>query len=118
MKTLEPILAACAVAMTLTMAPFALSASAQGPDAYWNVETNSKTKKYTVIRFYTHSNTLFYEERLEGVHLKIRRKKVQRQLNQALAKAWRLEYGTVEHNQSRPHSSWKKRTPCTMEEQS
>jgi len=85
MKTLKTLLATVVVAATLSATPV----MAQQSDPYWVVETNAKTKDYTIVRFYNGygSSEPFYEERLAGVHLNFRRKKVQQQLNQAMQKA-------------------------------
>jgi hypothetical protein len=83
MKTFKLLLSAFIVAAALHTTPV----FAEEAPAYWIVETNEKTKDYTIVRFYSGCNELFYEEKLDGVYLKFERKKVQRQLNEALAKA-------------------------------
>lgn len=54
------------------------------PPGYWVVETNDHTRDHTVVKFYDLSNHLVYEERLEGVHLDVSRRKYVRLLNQTL----------------------------------
>ena len=90
MKTFRLLMSAFVVAAVLHTTPVL----AQEPAAYWIIETNVKTKDYTIVRFYSGSHELFYEEKLNGVHLDIRRKKVQRQLNAALAKAQQNQLAT------------------------
>jgi type IV secretory pathway VirD2 relaxase len=48
------------------------------------VETNDRTHNYTVVKFYDLADQLVYEERLEGVHLDVSRRKNRRLLNQTL----------------------------------
>jgi hypothetical protein len=75
-----------AVFSGLVMAVTTLSSSAQIADTqgFWNVETNVYTRDYSVIRFYTADNELIYEERLEGLHLDVSRKKTARMLTRTL----------------------------------
>jgi|GEM_PF-2375683 len=54
------------------------------PPGYWVVETNDRTRDHTLVKFYDLSDHLVYEERLEGVHLDVSRRKHVRLLNQTL----------------------------------
>ncbi|WP_277235522.1 hypothetical protein [Hymenobacter sp. YC55] len=52
---------------------------------YWNIETNSKTRDYTIVRFYNNQDQLVYEERLNDVYLDLRKgRRASRELTSAL----------------------------------
>ena len=81
MKTfaLRTALAALLLAGALTLA------SAQTtPAGYWVVETNNETRDYSLVQFYDPDDQLLYEERLQGVHLDVSRRKTIRLLNGTL----------------------------------
>ena len=42
---------------------------------FWNIETNIKTPKTSIVRFYDNNQQLVYTEKVEGVVLNIKRKK-------------------------------------------
>ncbi len=50
----------------------------------WVVETNVLQKDYSLVSFYSASNQLLYQEKLQGVYLDISRRKTQRMLNTTL----------------------------------
>jgi hypothetical protein len=54
------------------------------PPGYWVVETNDRTRDHSVVQFYDPADQLVYEERLEGVHLDVSRRKNRRLLNRTL----------------------------------
>jgi hypothetical protein len=57
---------------------------------YWNLETNSQTRGYTIVRFYNNQDQLVYEERLDGVCLDLsKRGRTSRQLTGALQQVLR-----------------------------
>lgn len=56
----------------------------QKQEGYWVVETNLRTRDYTLIRFYTDQHQLLYEERLAGYSLDISKAKNKRRLNKTL----------------------------------
>jgi hypothetical protein len=52
---------------------------------YWNLETNSKTRDYTIVRFYNNQDQLVYEERLNNLCLDLSKgRRTTRQLTRAL----------------------------------
>ncbi len=81
MKTLplKRILPALLLAYALTPAPAQTT-----PPGYWVVETNDRTRNHSLVQFYDLADQLVYEERLEGVHLDVARRKTRRLLNQTL----------------------------------
>jgi hypothetical protein len=81
MKTpsLKLIFSALLLAYALTPAPAQTT-----PPGYWVVETNDRTRDHTMVQFYDLTDQLVYEERLEGVHLDVSRRKYRRLLNQTL----------------------------------
>jgi type IV secretory pathway VirD2 relaxase len=54
------------------------------PPGYWVVETNDRTRDHTLVQFYDLTDQLVYEERLEGVHLDVSRRKTRQLLNRTL----------------------------------
>jgi hypothetical protein len=48
------------------------------------VETNDRTRDHTLVKFYDPADQLVYEERLDGVHLDVSRRKNRRLLNRTL----------------------------------
>lgn len=74
------------IVSALLFSLYGFSASAQQLSAggYWVVETNQKTKDYSIVKFYDTAGLLVYEERLEGVHLNIAKPKTVKMLNQTL----------------------------------
>ncbi|UOQ69728.1 hypothetical protein [Hymenobacter volaticus] len=57
---------------------------------YWNIETNSKTRDYTIVRFYNNQDQLVYEERLNDVCLDLSKgRRTSRQLARALQRVLR-----------------------------
>ncbi len=81
MKTLslKLVFSALLFAYALTPAPAQTT-----PPGYWVVETNDRTRDHSLVQFYDLSDQLVYEERLEGVHLDVARRKTRRLLNQTL----------------------------------
>lgn len=52
---------------------------------YWNIETNSKTRDYTIIRFFNNQDQLVYEERLNDLCLDLSKgRRTSRQLASVL----------------------------------
>jgi len=51
---------------------------------YWVVESNIKSPKSSVIRFYNNEHTMVYSEKIEGVALKLQRRKVKMHLKKVL----------------------------------
>jgi hypothetical protein len=76
---LKMALSALLLAGALTPAPAQTT-----PPGYWVVETNNHTRDHTLVKFYDLSDQLVYEERLEGVHLDVSRRKYRRLLNHTL----------------------------------
>lgn len=76
------------IALSVVLFAYALvPAPAQTtPAGYWVVETNDRTRDHTVVQFYDLDDQLLYEERLEGVHLDISRRRHVRLLNQTLSR--------------------------------
>lgn len=61
---------------------------------YWNIETNSKTRDYTIVRFYNNQDQLVYEERLNDVYLDLRKgRRASRELTSALQHVLREQPG-------------------------
>jgi hypothetical protein len=71
-------------ALTGIMVSTGIAANLPSDNGYWVVETNAKTKNFTVLKFYNQAGQLVYEERLEGVYLDIRLKKNVKMLNRIL----------------------------------
>lgn len=42
---------------------------------FWNIESNVKTRKTSIVRFYDNNQHLVYTEKVEGVVLNIKKKK-------------------------------------------
>ncbi len=58
---------------------------------YWVIESNIKTPKSSIVRFYTNDHHLIYTEKVEGVVLKVKKKKTLMNLKNVLEKvvyAW------------------------------
>lgn len=53
-------------------------------EGYWVVETNQRTRNYTLIRFYSDQDQLLYEEKLPGYMLDISRSRNKKRLDKAL----------------------------------
>lgn len=73
------LIAMCALGMLVN------TAFAKGHEGgFWTIEANDKAEKYTIIRFYDDKQNLMYEEKIEGLALKLnpKNKKV---LNQTLS---------------------------------
>lgn len=51
---------------------------------YWVVESNLKSPRNHLIRFYNNDHLLIYQEELNGMKLNVRRRKVRMKLKQAL----------------------------------
>ncbi len=81
MKTLTPQLVHSALLLAYALTPAPAQTT---PPGYWVVETNDRTRDHTLVQFYDLSDQLVYEERLEGVHLDVARRKTRRLLNQTL----------------------------------
>jgi hypothetical protein len=60
-------------------------------EGYWLVESNVFTKDFTVVKFYSDTHSLIYEEKLTGICLDITRRKNVKMLNRTLK--------MVQHNQ-------------------
>lgn len=61
---------------------------------YWIVESNIHTPAQCTIRFYNNDHVVVYTEKVEGVQLKLKRKKVKMHLKQVLETslvAWELQ---------------------------
>lgn len=43
---------------------------------YWNIESNQKTPRNSIIRFYNIQNQLVYEEAIQGMKVRINKRKV------------------------------------------
>lgn len=72
-------------------------------EPYWVVEGNVKTPKQSTVYFYAADHQLMYKEQVEGRKLNIRRKKVVKQLNEALKEAaivWNNEKMVKENEQT------------------
>ena len=54
---------------------------------YWVIESNVNHLKSSVIHFYNHNNVEIYSENIEGVVLKVWKKKTVQRLNQVLGNA-------------------------------
>lgn len=81
-----------ALNMMLLMA-VATGAKAQNSKAFqkadfanWVIESNVKTPKNSIIKFYNAQQELIYEEEIKGKKLNVNRKKVKTTLNEVLAK--------------------------------
>ena len=87
-RTTKTRIAVIAIAVFAALCGTAASAQEAAPlvpkGGFWIIESNMKTKDYTIVRFYTNADVLTYEEKLEGVYLNIRRKKTTKMLNQML----------------------------------
>lgn len=58
---------------------------------YWVIESNIKTPKSSIVRFYTNDRHLIYTEKVEGVKLNVKKKKTLMNLKNVLEKvvyAW------------------------------
>ena len=53
---------------------------------FWNIETNVKTPKTSIVRFYDNKHQLVYTEKVEGVVLNIKKKKTLMHLKTVLDK--------------------------------
>jgi len=51
---------------------------------YWVAETNIHTPKKSIVRFYNNDHVLVYSEKVEGVVLKLQRRKVKMNLKKVL----------------------------------
>ena len=72
------------------------------PQPYWNIESNLKTPKQSVVYFYTASHELMYKENVSGRKLNAGNKKTVKQLNAALSEvvlAWQSEKRIKENEQ-------------------
>jgi hypothetical protein len=70
---------------------------------YWIVESNIYTPRQCTIRFYNNDHVMVYTEKVEGVQLKLKRKKVKMHLKQVLETtlvAWELQ------KQSKENEGW------------
>jgi hypothetical protein len=64
-------------------------------EGYWVVESNTKTPKISVIYFYNIDNVLVYKENVDGIKIKVSRKKVISRLNNVLEQsliAWKQDH--------------------------
>ena len=62
---------------------------------YWTIESNIKTPTNSTVYFYTNENVLVYKERVEGIHINLRKKRVLMHLKNVLEQAvsaWQKEH--------------------------
>lgn len=43
---------------------------------YWQLESNVKTPKHSIIYFFTNDGTLIYKENIDGMRIKLKKKRV------------------------------------------
>ncbi|MGE5519334.1 MAG: hypothetical protein ACM3VS_05340 [Candidatus Dadabacteria bacterium] len=63
-------------------------------NGYWVVESNTKTPKISILYFYTNDNVLVYKEHVQGIKIKINKRKVVNRLNNVLEQsliAWKQQ---------------------------
>ena len=53
---------------------------------YWVIESNIKTPKSSIVRFYTNDHNLVYTEKVEGVKVNVQKKKTLMNLKSVLEK--------------------------------
>ncbi|HEX7366347.1 MAG TPA: hypothetical protein VF273_04580 [Pelobium sp.] len=58
--------------------------SKETPSAYWVVESNLKTPKTSLVRFYNQKNEIIYQEIIANKRVNIERKKTKKALNKIL----------------------------------
>lgn len=66
--------------------------------ANWVIESNVKTPKNAVIKFYNAKQELIYEEEIKDRRLKVNRKKVSATLNSILAQLVAKNNEVIAHN--------------------
>lgn len=78
----------------ITVFSFAQSSKKEGSgpkwvcnDGYWNVVSNIHTPKLSTIYFYNNKKELLYSERVEGVVINVKKRKVKMNLKKALDKS-------------------------------
>jgi len=62
---------------------------------YWTIENNIKTPKNSIIYFYNNENTLVYKEKIEGMRINLKRRKVLMHLKNVLEQsvtAWEKQH--------------------------
>jgi len=60
------------------------AAKTESPTGFWVVESNLSTPRNHVVRFYTSNKILVYTEILNGVKLKLKKKKIRAKLIEVL----------------------------------
>ncbi|HEV8283477.1 MAG TPA: hypothetical protein VGQ09_04165 [Chitinophagaceae bacterium] len=62
---------------------------------YWTIESNIKTPKNSIIYFYNNENNLVYKEKIEGMKINLKRRKVLMHLKNVLEQsviAWEKQH--------------------------
>lgn len=62
---------------------------------YWTIESNIKTPMNSIVYFYTNENVLVYKEKIEGVRIDLRKRRVLMHLKAVLEQAvgaWQTEH--------------------------
>jgi hypothetical protein len=73
-----------------------------GDSGFWVVESNHKTPFKSTVYFYNNDQVLIYKEQINGIKLKINRKKTIRKLNKALEQslaAWQRNHQVTANQQ-------------------
>lgn len=66
--------------------------------ANWVIESNIKTPKVSVIKFYNAKQELIYQEQINGKTINVNRVKVQKRLNEILAKLTKTQLDAMPGN--------------------
>ena len=77
---------------------------------YWTIESNIKTPENSVIYFYTNDNVLVYREKITGVKIDLKKRKVLMNLKRVLEQsvtAWETKH-MLDENQMRVTIALKK----------
>jgi hypothetical protein len=62
-----------------------IAAHITSAQAYWVIETNTRQKNFTIVRFYDQHHRLLYEERQQGVFFDPSKRKHKKRLNEMLS---------------------------------